>query len=188
MVSVMDAETRQFIKEEIARSMNVLLSGESGKTTESVGSIENLYPGMPPLQSRPIMMPYGFASRAPAKTLQVTGRLGSHVGARYILGHWDKERPTDLEDGESSLYCVGGYRVYAKKDRICLGKANGTYETAVLGETLVTLLTAILNAIALHVHTGNLGAPTTPPLNAAAFTQLIVQYLSNGKILAKAGG
>lgn len=179
-------EIRRFIQQEIIRHMNVILSGSAGDATVNSETIESLYPGMPSIPDRPVMHPYGMASVAPKNTISVTARQGENPGNRLVLGHRDSKKPT-LQTGETAIYNLNGYEVRLKGDSIALGK-GGTFETAVVGETLVTLLSNLLTEISTHTHLGNMGAPTSPPQNTASFTNLKTQYIDNNKILAKDGG
>lgn len=180
------AEVRRFIEHEIKKQMNVILSGSAGENTAMNETIENLYPGMASVQTRPVMHPYGFASRAPRNTISVTARQGENPGNRIVLGHRDANRP-EIENGETSVYNMNGYELRLKGDSIVVAKGED-FETCVVGETLVELLDSILTELTTHTHLGNLGAPTSPPQNAANFTNLKTQYLANEKILAKDGG
>ena len=182
----MDPEVKREIKREIERQLNIITSGEAGATTSTTEDITNWYPNMPTLPARPIMFPYGYFSRAPVGTLSVVGQQGSHPGNKLTLGHRDSAPPFH-GIGESSHYSFGGYEVWMANTDIWIGK-GGTYEHMVVGESLVALLTAVLNAIVSHTHEGNLGVATSPPLNASAFTALIGQYLSNNYILASDEG
>lgn len=183
---MIDPEMRRQLHIEMAKMARVILSGSAGTNTMITENIENLYPGMGTITERPIMHPYGFASRAPAKTIQVTARQGEHIGNMVVLGHRDSAKP-DVEVGESVAYSMGGYEVYIRNGKITLAK-DGDEETAVVGDTLSTFLKALLDAIIAHTHTGNLGYPTGAPLNSITFTQLKTENLDNDKILAKDGG
>lgn len=184
---MMDADTRRFIQKEIARQMNIILSGAAGTNTMITENIEQLYPGMPTIENRPIMHPYGFASRAPQGTIQVTGKQGEHLGNRMVLGHRAKDKP-NMEVGESVVYSVSGYTFKAKNGSLSIGK-NGTDETIVVGDTLAEALIALIDALATHTHLeqGD-GNQTDVPNNAATITAVKTSYISNGKILAKDGG
>jgi hypothetical protein len=48
-------------------------------------------------------------------------------------------------------------------------------EFTVLGETLLDLLGQLCDALAIETHTGNIGLPTSPPLNAATYSSLKTQ-------------
>lgn len=168
----MTPEMMRFVREEIKRQLNVVLSGVSESGTdvqkESIGS---MYPGMPTIQDRPVMHPFGFASRAPRGVIQVVAKQGNDPTNRIVLGHRDVRRPA-LNDGEVVMYNLGGYVFKLGADGVTLGNGGATM-TFVLGEELVALLKAMLDAIVNHTHPSE-GAP---PTNAAAFQQLILQYL-----------
>lgn len=184
---MMDSETVSFIRKEIARSINLIFSGTAGATTTHTEDIQEYLPGAATLPDRPIMQPYGFASRAAANTLQVVVQQGSHPANLVVLGHRDKDKPSDLAEGESAQYSSGKYQVRVLKGKIQVGK-NGVWETVVVGETLEELLKALIQLIADHQHIGNLGFLTGKPMTEADFLQLKANFLDNDKILSKDGG
>lgn len=183
---MIDAELRRFIEKEIKRQVQVVLTGATESNAALTESIASAYPGMATVPSRPLVLPYGLASRAPEGTISCVLRQGDHPGALLTVGHRDAKRPS-VEVGESSLYSKDGYEVRVKNGQIQVGK-NGVFETVVVGDTLKTLLSALIDAIVQHTHLGNLGYPTGAPQNAAVFSNLKAENLSNDKILAKNGG
>lgn len=182
---MIDADDMRIIRKEIQKQVQIILSGQSGGGDVFKETIESMLPGMDNITDRPLMHPYGFSSIAPKGTIQVTARQGEHPGNRVVLGHRDSGQPTDLGIGESAIYSKSGYSVRVVAGQIELGK-GGTWEPAVLGDSLNKVLTAILDAIIKHTHMGNLGFPTAPPDNAATFTAIENEQLKT--ILAKDGG
>lgn len=176
------AELRRMIQQEIARAMNVLTNGTTKGAGQFTETIENLFPGMPPLADRPLVQPFGLASVAPNGTLSFCGRVGDHPGSRYVLGHRDASKPA-LSTGEAALYSVGGFLVRVFADRIQVGKGDD-YQTTVCGEYLAELLDSLLTTLASHTH----ASPGAPPTQAAQFTSMKSNYVDNEKILAKDGG
>ncbi len=136
-----ESEQLRFIREEIKRQLNVILCASAGANTEQKETIDELYPGMPSITDRPVMHPYGLSSRAPAKTISVTARVGDHVGNRMVIGHRDKDRPA-LENGETAIYNAHGVRVTLLKG----GKIAIENDTVELIDRLVDLVTALTNA------------------------------------------
>lgn len=182
MISPNDkSELLALVRREVAAALNVVLNGQTANAQTNTESIDAMFPGMTKVLDRPLVQPYGFHALAPDGTLSVNARVGAHAGSRYVIGHRDSNRPR-LQTGESVVYSVGGYRVLVGNDQIAVGK-NGVYETMVVGETLATLLSAILADIATHGHP-SLGAP---PTNAAAFLALKVE-VDAGAFLAQDGG
>lgn len=177
-----DGDMIRFIREEIRKEMNVILSGETAGSATHTESIDNLFPGMPTITDRPVMQPFGISSRAPKKTLQFIGRQGADKTNRFVLGHRDKNKPA-VDEGETSVYSVGGYQVRVFNGKIQIAKGTD-FETLVVGETLRDFLIALIGEIVLHTH----AAPGAPPTNASAFTALQTASLDNDKILAKDGG
>lgn len=183
-----DGEVIRFIRMEITKQLNVILSGKTASATEQSEDIEEMFPGMPTVTQRPVMHPYGFVSKAKTGTLSVVARQGEHIGNRMVLGHRDKDRPTDLEEGETAIYSLGKYTVRSRNGKLELGK-DGDYEEMVMGETLRQFLILLIQHIMLHTHQSNVpSAPTSVPLNNIDFQQIQAENLDNEKILSKDGG
>lgn len=182
----MTPEMRAYVRDEIRRQLKIITSGSAGETTMTTEDIQALMPGMPTIPARPIMHPYGFASRAPNGMISVTAQQGEHPGNKLTLGHRDKNAPS-VDEGESVQYSQGGYRIIVKNGEIFVGK-GGDLEHMVVGETLKAVLIAIIQKIIVHTHLGNLGYPTGVPQNAEDFTAIQTDNLDNDKILAKDGG
>lgn len=179
----MDGETKRYIQQEIQRAMNIILSAQTGRV-DSVESetINNLYPGMGQTQPRPVMHPFGFASKALADMINVSARSGHHEGNRLILGHRDSLRPDDIVDGEVCIYASDGNsvlrRIDMQNDKITVG-SRAADEPFVLGQTwsdhytsfleeIIDLLTEILTQldnVMNHTHI-TIGLPSTPPTNS----------------------
>lgn len=178
-----ESDVARIVAREVRKQMQIILSGETANAKTFVEDIQALFPGMAGITGRPVMHPYGFASLAPDGTIQVTARQGDHCGNRMVLGHRAADRPTDLEEGEVCLYSSATFRVVVKQGAVMIGKGN-TLEPAVMGTTLNTLLTQLLNAIIAHTH----AAPGTPPTNIADFETLLTGTVEANKILAETGG
>jgi phage gp45-like len=114
----MDADTVRFVREEIKRQLSAILSGQAGDNSDvETETIDNLFPGSPSIEKRPVMHPYGFASRAPQGTISVTARQGNDPSNRVVLGHRDSLRsglPEDLGAGDSVIYASDGKTVLAR--------------------------------------------------------------------------
>lgn len=108
--------------------------------------------------------------------------------------------PLQAVDGDTTVIALGGKRVWITSDSkifISKGKDEPT-EPLVLGNTLRTLLAFILTMlaslcekIASHRHLGNIGFPTSLPLEAADFITIKTQFeekksdpVDNKKILS----
>lgn len=182
----MDAETIKYIRMEVRRQMNVLLGAKSSGSDGTKESVVDAFPGYGNQPNRPIVAPYGFASRAPDGTKQMTGRVGDDPASRVVLGHMAQDRPA-VDDGEAAIYSSAGYKIRVFKDKIQVAK-GGDFETVPVGETLRDFLKALIEIYVAHTHEGNLGYETTPPDNFADAEQLKTENLDNDKILAKDGG
>jgi phage gp45-like len=126
----------------------------------------------------------GFTSRPKAGAQAVVLFMGGNRDHGVVIATDDGSvRPKDLGEGEAAVYSYGGYQVRVLASKIQIGKA-GTWETMVVGEKLAELLGSLLGELITHTHP----APGAPPTNAAAFTTMKADYITNDKILAKDGG
>ena len=109
---MIDPEMKQAIRNEIKQQMNVILNCVLRSSTNETQEIEQIYPGAPLLDKRPVMHPYGLVSRAPAGKIGVTARLGEHIGSRIIVGVRDVNRADmPLEEGDTCLYDEQGNKI-----------------------------------------------------------------------------
>ena len=180
---MIEADVLAFIRREIARQMNVILPGQSADNDQYSESINNLFPGHPTIPARPVMHPYGLVSRAPTGTFQVVGRQGEHIGNRIVLGHRDQNRPV-IDQGSTMLYNQFGRAIYLQQNAVRIGSSTAA-NPAVTGTELKSLLQSLITLISTHTHVGNLGAPTTAPVEALQFTNLKTQNVDNDKILSQ---
>lgn len=65
------------------------------------------------------------------------------------------------------------------------GEGANPAEPFVLGAVFVKFMSQFLQAVIAHTHTGNLGFPTLPPLNASEFAQLKATPIDDKKIQSK---
>lgn len=105
---MMDDRDWAMIRKEIALQVMIITHGQTASTqiddSPSTESIDNCPPGMPTITGRPVMHPYGLASRALKETISVIARVGNHPANKIIIGHRDKDRPALDADGDVVLY------------------------------------------------------------------------------------
>lgn len=123
---MIDAEIRREIRMEVERHANTILHGRAGSNTVEGEDIDEMFPGMPTQEKRPVMHPYGFASRAPRGILAIIGRIGAHFGNRFILGHRDSGRPMGLQEGEAAIYNKFGHQMQFQKEQIVVTHSTGS--------------------------------------------------------------
>lgn len=146
----MDSETISFIRKEIARQLQIILPASAGANDQQTETISQMYPGMPDIVGRPVMHPYGIASRAPAGTQSLIAQLGEHMGNKMVIGHRDSNRPA-IGSGESVLYDAYGHLVYCSKTKMQFGSMSSD-ENMVLGKTFQAAFSAFLGAFLGHTH------------------------------------
>ena len=180
-----DPDLKRYIRSEISRQMNIILSGVTGasKPDQFLENIEQIYPGADTILDRPVMHPFGFVSRAQAGTIQVVARQGEHPSNRIILGHRDAARPIDLDDGTAKLYSIAGFQIYAGTDGIYVGKDSAT-EPLVLGTAANQFFSALLDLLIAHVHP----SPGSPSDKSADFTQLKAETIEGNLLLSTGDG
>lgn len=87
------------------------------------------------------------------------------------------ESKTDM-----TLRVLDGSVVVLPSARMDVGQAD---EPAVLGNVMMDLLTQLLDLLASHMHTGNMGAPTPlDPVAVAQFNQLKSTFVTNKQIVS----
>lgn len=180
---MIDGELKRAIQQEVRKQVNIILSGQAGQNDQFSETINNLFPGMPGIVDRPVMHPYGLSSRAPMNTISVTARTGDHAGNRMTLGHRDANRPA-VGSGEVQLYNEFGQAVFLKNGSVHLGTA-ATSNPAVVGNELKAFLQEVIQWLSTHTHIGNLGAPTSGPIQAAQITSIGAQNVDNDQILSQ---
>lgn len=180
---MIDGEMVRFIREEIKKQVNIIISGLSGNNDQFSEDLTP-YPGAPPMPLRPVMHPYGLVSRAPSETLQVVARAGDHPANRMVLGHRDSKRPT-INQGEVQLYNQFGQAIYLEKGKIHIGTA-ATSDPSPLGNEIKAFIIAQIGWEKTHTHISSApGAPTSAPVEAPALVEIQANNIDNGKILSK---
>ena len=180
-----DSDIKRFVRSEIAKQLNILLTGVAGNTDPErfTQDIETLYPGAATISGRWVAHPYGFYSWAPPGVMQVVGRQGESPTNRIILLHRDPNRPTSIAEGTSIMYSLAGYRVYAGPDGIYVGK-DGQDNALTLGTPLEEFLGQLLDLLIAHVHP----SPGAPSDKSADFQSLKVNYVENDALLSTGAG
>jgi hypothetical protein len=160
---------------------------------------------LPVVQDVPVQMPNGanysfkfpiavgdrgmlqFAERSLDKWLVSGGSVDPEDPRKFHLSDgvfYPGVNPFDAQvTGPSDDLQLEGndFKLNFKKDRITFSKGDTGF-TCVLGEPLTAILSAIVTAHNAHFHTGNLGAPTTPPV-----TPMVIADLTAKKHIAKTG-
>lgn len=176
-------EIQRFIRREIERQMNVILTGSAGEGTVRTETIDSLYPGSDSQTERPKASPYGFASIAKKGTISVVAKQGEHPGNRLVLLHRDANAPADLEEGEAKMYSSEGFQLYAAKDGIYCGKGSADKPLA-LGTPLNELLGQIIDLLVAHVHP----SPGAPSDKSADFLQIKTETIEANLLLSTGDG
>lgn len=178
------------IRQEVAKALNVILAGVAGPNAIDSETIQNLFPGMPDIPTRPVMHPYGHVSRAANGTASIVAKMGDHVGNRIVIGHRDKARPS-VDEGETMLYNSSGEQIYIKHgDIIFTGPkihigSSAAAEPFVLGLVFQSFANQLLQLIEEHTHvTSAPGSATSPPINQTDFENLRQDPISNSAILS----
>lgn len=170
---------RQVVRQEITPVMMGFLRSHQSQTKVSaqrfstegqINSLRNL-------------SPYGLSSRAPANTPCMIAPVNSDPTHLNVVSYFDESRPT-TGDGETILYNSSGQAVYLANGSIKVGSKTSA-NPMLLGDIVQQFLKDFLDAIINHTHTSATpGNPTTPPINAAAFSALKASPVSDGNILS----
>jgi hypothetical protein len=129
--------------------------------------------------------PYGMVGKPIQGVIAYLLNLQGKALAPIIIAHLDKKRPVPSAAGEVIFYCLNAdgsevpckitlgvdgvlkIQTTSKVQVLCddVEIGNGTLEKVLNGETFQTFFNA-------HVHEGNLGTPTSPPMTASGGTHL----------------
>lgn len=165
---------RTVIKREIAPILMANVVENKNQNRSSIKRFEN---DGPTTNLRNIQ-PYGISSRAPAGTQCLTVPVGGNATHLNMVGHFDEGRPV-VPDGSVALYDSTGKQVFVSGGEIHLGSQSASSPVS-LGDILQSLLSSMLDEILSHTHTGNLGYPTSAPINGAAFAALKASPVDDG--------
>ncbi len=189
-----ESEILTLVRREIAKQLNIVLTGKTANATSDCAQedIGEMYPGMPTIQTRPVMHPYGFASRAPDNTISVVAMQGAQKQNRVVLGHRAGDRPKLDNAGDVVLYdATGKHTVKLSKnggveistgDKVTFSDGigtftmtNGTFKfqgaSAELMAQIVALLQDLLSAMVMTA----LGPQPFLPVTITALTQVLTQ-------------
>lgn len=178
---MIDPELKRAIKNEIMQQMNVVLNCILKSSDTESQEIEQVYPGAPLLDKRPVIHPYGLVSRAPAGKLGVTARVGEHTGARIIIGVRDENRAgfDFINEGDVCLYDENGNKILLNASGIHIGSENAE-NPAVLGTEIKELLALIMTRLIAGdlFLSSSPGSPTAPnPAYTTALTEAKTRLL-----------
>lgn len=167
-------EVRLLVKEELERMLNVLLTGSSQNSNGVVEDVVSMMQSTVAQTGRPIMRPYGMISRAPKGTGSVVGRIGTHAGNRFVMGHLDGNSPTLSNEGDVMLYAANGEQILLSGGNIKVGTGPGAAAArngdSVELQTGATLVGTIVNS------------PPGPILSGQAVTLTLTSPCVQGQI------
>lgn len=180
---MMDDRDWAMIRKEIALQVMIITHGQTASTqiddSPSTESIDNCPPGMPTITGRPVMHPYGLASRALKETISVIARVGNHPANKIIIGHRDKDRPALDADGDVVLYDGHGNVMMLKDSNPYIDTGDRAFSVGgkdladnLLGaiaelvekeiQKVITKMNANNVVFATHVHPSGMGPTGTP--------------------------
>lgn len=169
---------REFIRQEVSLAMmGITVSNES-----QVRSTTQRFTTEAPVGNNRRVLPFGVSSRAPAGTQTLIIPVNGDVTNPATVGDFDSNRPVG-NDGETLLYDAYGHVVYLSQSQVSLGSMNPT-QNLVLGQIFKTFMDNLLEQLQEETHIGNLGYPTSPPVNAPAYAALQASPIDDESILS----
>lgn len=98
----------------------------------------------------------------------------------------DDTIPAEASDGSLVLKSLDSKKLWMiSANKVLLGRGGAEpSENLVLGQILKNCLSQMLDAIVSHTHVGNLGSPTSPPINAADFIAIKASPVSDDGLLS----
>jgi phage gp45-like len=112
------------LRAEVRKYVSLLLVGVAKNADGKLEDVETMLAGLPTIEKRPVMQPYGFTSRAKAGTPSLVGRRGEHPNNRVVIGHFDADRPALDKEGEVLLYNAFGQELRLKDSKLLVGKTS----------------------------------------------------------------
>ncbi len=170
---------REIIKQELAP----ILMGTTVSNQSNTQATFQHFSSEAPIGPVRSIQPFGLSSRAPAGTSLLTVPVNADATHQNIVGHYDTAKPT-TNDGETILYDAYGHVIYMSQSKVVLGAKTST-QNVVLGQILKTLFDNWLGYDQAQTHTGNLGYPTSPPLNAAQYAAIQASPVDDETMLSE---
>jgi ribosome-binding factor A len=98
----------------------------------------------------------------------------------------EEKIPLNAVNGDMVAKALSGQKLWLTSDTaIHLSKGDtAPTENLVLGQVLKSMLSAVLQAVSVHKHIGNLGYLTAPPDNASTFTSKKSSPVDDGAMLS----
>lgn len=175
-----ESDVINLIRKVIRQEMSPIVMGQMvSNETESRSTIKRLGNEGPRKNIRSIM-PFGFASKAPANTQAFIVPAGNDPTNQNILGHFDEGNRPALDDGDVALYDAFGNIFKISNGKFQLGSETSS-QNLVLGPALMSFLGQFLDLVANHTHPG-IGSP---PSNAANFESLKSSPVEDNSLLSQ---
>jgi hypothetical protein len=177
-----DSDIRRIVREEIQRALTPIMMGFVVSNDSVQRATINRMSLEGPIPNTRSIQPYGFASRAPAGTEGIMIPVNGDPTNINMVGHFDKTRP-EVQDGESTQYDSFGHEVYLSASGLQFGSQSSA-NPMMLGDIVQTLFSNLIQLIADHTHYGNLGYPTSAPVQAPDFLNLKASPVDDGAIIS----
>ena len=177
-----DGEIQRLISQTVRQELASILMGKVSSNASQLRSGIQRFGGENEISGLRSVLPYGVSSRAPVGTDCVVMPINHDPTHLNVMGHFDSARPS-LDDGEAALYNEFGQLVYLSNGKIQIGTKSSS-QNLVLGQVFKSMMDTLLQAIASHTHTGNLGYATSPPVNAADFNAVKASPIDDNSILS----
>lgn len=184
---------KSWLRSFILSVVQPLKVGKTVSQAQDVGTLDNLFPDGGQSDQFKITSPFGFISGIPKG---VAGYYQGLFGTSYeniILGFIHKVRPEPSGPGEAILYSTdpAGASIQIKltlgsdgtltiSAPVALNIISPKVSIGVAGEKTVNGETFMTDYLT-HTHTGNLGAPTGPPLSPQAESAYLSQKVTAEK-------
>jgi hypothetical protein len=171
-------EIRKIIKEELGKIIKASITANQDQMNVTVQrfATDSNIPGVQKVQ------PFGLSSRAPVGTPTVIVPIDSNPNHLNTMGELDPNRPNE-SDGETILYDAYGHLVYLSETKMQFG-SKASAENMVLGQVFKTFMDNLLTALQAETHIGNLGYPTSTPINDPTYAALQASPIDDETILS----
>lgn len=177
-----ESEIRKLIRQVVQETIAPILLASVTKNENSLRTNFKYFASAGEIPDVRNIQPFGVSSRAPVGTNALVVPIDGNQTHLVIVGNHDADKPT-TDDGETILYDAYGHVVYLSQTKMQFGSKTSS-ENMVLGKVFKQFADNLLTALQAETHLGNLGFPTSPPVNAATYAALQTSPIQDDAILS----
>ena len=177
-------EIKKMIRAVIREELSTMLMGTIQENASASRSSFKRFENESSIPNARSIQPFGFSSKAPAKTKCLVAPINGDATHQNIIGHFDEKKP-DIEDGESAMYSEGGKQIKVSNDKIQIGSNQDETENLVLGQIFKKFASDLIIEMGKETHIClPPGYDSLPPTNKPAYDALKASPIDDELILS----